>query len=255
MIRSMKKNRGNVKNLTVEDVEEYKEPEKEETIITDYDGFDDAVEDGFIDNLPPYSYGPSCPDRLLSYHANRHILLQMLKDFDAICRREGIRTSCHGMFVAALVAAWYEEIRRQSAVMKAQTIRVPFAMLVNRAGMLCGSTESDPEEVAKNKAFRKEVSEALEFVLREMDHVVRVEIPEPKVDYENGYEDCRMWALEHKNTALRWFETPQEVYGRCEPDVVLHIDSTSDEEEYSDEFEDTDDVWDELEEYEDEWDD
>ena len=211
--------------------------------------FEDALEEDFIDNCPPYSYGPSCPDRQLSYHANRHILLNMLKDFDAIVRGEGLQVENHGMFVAALAAAWYEEIDRQGAVMTAQKVRIPFRLLLCRAGRLCGSREQDPEAIERNKAYRKAVSEAWETVLREMEHVVRVEIPTYHPYYAIEFEEARQRILNNHVRALRGYETPQEVFKHLEPyEIEINIDSTSPSEElYIPEFEDDDldPYWDE----------
>lgn len=46
--------------------------------------FQSAEMTSFIDNQMPYSYGPSCPDRMLCYNTHFNILSHLMKDVDSL---------------------------------------------------------------------------------------------------------------------------------------------------------------------------
>lgn len=78
---------------------------KEEQVMEDqysYWEFISACEYQFIDNQFPYSFGPSCPDRILSMSTYHNIVRCAALDCADICERRGLNERYQEIFIAVL---------------------------------------------------------------------------------------------------------------------------------------------------------
>lgn len=161
-----------------------------------------ALDEGFVDNEPLFSFGPACPDRLLSDSAWSNILRHMLCDFYKICSEKGIQREYKEIFCTALCVAWIDYLHKKG-INQALEISIPFDVLINAADILYEDfllKENNPEDSALKVYL---------FMLSR----VRREIAPFDEEKESHYVKSRGAALRNRDNALRPYISPREKYG------------------------------------------
>lgn len=157
---------------------------------------------GFVDNQTPFSYGPQCPDRLLSDAVWSNTLRYMLCDFYEICREEGIERNHKELYCAALCSAWVNYLY-DKGIGRALLSSISLEELVHRADVIYTTfleNETDPEVSARN-LYLFMISQA------------KREIEAFDFDVASRFKETIGEALRNRENALRAYMSPQEKYG------------------------------------------